>query len=69
MTFLTIRHGSDITYKTIEILKTDITYNNLKDRICRSKILYKYGRLRKSNNIKIQQEYELFHNNERPVYN
>ena len=56
MSYLTIQYGSGILYKKIEILENDITYNYLKVRICDSKILYIHEW------IKIQEEYELFHN-------
>ena len=64
MSYLTIQYGSGIIYKKIEILETDITYNDLKYRIFDSKI--KDGRCIKSKKIKIkiEEEYELFHNNE-----
>ena len=64
MAFLTIQYGSGISYKKIEILETDITYNNLKDRIYDDdnddntyNILYRM-------HIKIKKNYKLFHNNE-----
>ena len=53
MSFLTIQYGSGIVYKKIEILETDITYNNLKERICDSKISRRYGRKTKKMRIKL----------------
>ena len=64
MSYLTIQYGSGIIYKKIEILENDITYNNLKERICDSKILYISGWWRTGNHVKMQKSYELFHKNQ-----
>ena len=58
MSFLTIQYGSGILYKKIEILETDITYNDLKERICDDVFCREYG------GVKVEKKYELFHKNE-----
>ena len=58
MSFLTIQYGSGILYKKIEILETDITYNNLKKRICDDIFDRDYD------GVKVEKDYKLFHNNE-----
>ena len=58
MSYLTIQYGSGIIYKKIEILENDITYNNLKERICDNVFCREYYF------VKVEKNYELFHNNE-----
>ena len=57
MSFLTIQYGSGIVYKNMEILETDITYNDLKERICDDVFCREYIF------VKVEKNYELFHNN------